>query len=971
MTPAPMNVVTGSLSPGNLVFRLLAVCFIACAASVCAEPVAPAPSASLSDAGGINDFTLLEGALEPGLGTKCDWRIKDGVLLVSVVCMEPQMDKLKASNKVDNSMAVFNDDSVGVFVSPTGSPAEYYHFEVSAAGARFQEYRIESGNTTGGEYGGIWEAEVVRGTDRWTAEFRIPLRSFYLTGTSDFSKNWLLNVARTRKAGRYALFSWSPLKEHTFHDSASFRSVPAEWGKAPHGDIVVGSASVISSVKSGEGYLADLQLKTMNFGGESKTLQVAVDDGGTAVSKQEVTFTPGTGVAVLKSVPFSGEGSRSLGFRVNDANGALMHERRIGLNFTHRTMQVHFTVPFYNDAFYPGQEVTDARGTVQVGTGVTPGERKLVITRIHPEGEPWSLSLRVQGENVPFALPAATLKQGRNAFRFSLQQGGKTIGETEADVNVLSPPPAGNVVFLDENLNLVVNGRKLFVLGFYADAESGFGLSQALKQKYGKKSTSLFVNAQGAWISIEAGRLTKDGKLLNPRPRLTEDVVPDDHVFAAMLEVIKANAGNPKKLFYYLEDEPECRGVSPVYLKHLYRFIKRNDPYHPVLIVSREPERFVECADILAPHPYASTTLDADGKRRMKPMGDIVTQMKAVRHAGENRIAPWIMPQTFSYGFRLANAVHPTFEEFRCTAFAAIASGARGLIPFIYAGALEILDLRLGYDFVYEEIDRLSPFLLQPFPGLPVDVKVAPPLSGKSVAASLIEKEGVAVLMLVNLEEVSLEADVTLPEKYASSAWHGFRGSEVPETKASVMHVSLAPFEARILSSSPALGEGLRTLTQFDGELQAAKKALVNPLNILPGEKSNAVWSVSSMYYFLGGNVTSLGSLADGVKDALGYTPAKGPAGEKAQWISIGFRKATVPVKTVRIYGSGIAGVTLGVMHDGVWTKLPSQPWVAGAESCDIPLPEAVPLDKIKMTFETVPGARIEVYEVEILRENP
>jgi len=38
---------------------------------------------------------------------------------------------------------------------------------------------------------------------------------------------------------------------------------------------------------------------------------------------------------------------------------------------------------------------------------------------------------------------------------------------------------------------------------------------------------------------------------------------------------------------------------------------------------------------------------------------------------------------------------------------------------------------------------------------------------------------------------------------------------------------------------------------------------------------------------------------------------------------------------------------------------------------CDIALLEAVPLDKIKMTFDPAPGARIEVYEVELLRENP
>ena len=55
---------------------------------------------------------------------------------VGVKCMEPEMDRLKASS--DNSMN--HVDAVELFVAPSGSDYDYYQFFISAKGSKSSVY---------------------------------------------------------------------------------------------------------------------------------------------------------------------------------------------------------------------------------------------------------------------------------------------------------------------------------------------------------------------------------------------------------------------------------------------------------------------------------------------------------------------------------------------------------------------------------------------------------------------------------------------------------------------------------------------------------------------------------------------------------------------------------------------------------------------------------------------------------------
>ena len=71
---------------------------------------------------------------------------------------------------------------------------------------------------------------------------------------------------------------------------------------------------------------------------------------------------------------------------------------------------------------------------------------------------------------------------------------------------------------------------------------------------------------------------------------------------------------DPDFCLYYISDEPECRHVSPVYLKHIYDFVSELDPYHPVFTCTREAGKYLDCADIFSCHAYLAPVV-SEGKR--------------------------------------------------------------------------------------------------------------------------------------------------------------------------------------------------------------------------------------------------------------------------------------------------------------------------------------------------------------------
>lgn len=170
----------------------------------------------LADAPAMADFIASSGG--PAEVQTRAWAFRGAEALEVVIeCMEPKMDALVAEIQPgEDDVRVFTDDCVEIFISPTGSAADYFHLAVNANAARFDE-RVKSPS-----WDGDWEAQAQREGDRWWLRVTIPWET--LEASPDDAAVWSFNISRQRQAGgSLQLSSWS-------HVAANFHNTP-RWGR--------------------------------------------------------------------------------------------------------------------------------------------------------------------------------------------------------------------------------------------------------------------------------------------------------------------------------------------------------------------------------------------------------------------------------------------------------------------------------------------------------------------------------------------------------------------------------------------------------------------------------------------------------------------------------------------------------------------------------------------------------------------
>jgi hypothetical protein len=143
-------------------------------------------------------------------------------LYVSVVAMEPQMDRVRfldPDRQAPDSQRIFAGDHVEIFLDPPGEG--YFQFAADGAGAWF-----DGSSTVPGwrGYDSNWRVAAWRGPDRYVVEAAIPLASLSALGNDEAVPNpgdqWAINFCRARTMGqRYT--AWSDTARG-FHDPQRF-----------------------------------------------------------------------------------------------------------------------------------------------------------------------------------------------------------------------------------------------------------------------------------------------------------------------------------------------------------------------------------------------------------------------------------------------------------------------------------------------------------------------------------------------------------------------------------------------------------------------------------------------------------------------------------------------------------------------------------------------------------------------------
>jgi hypothetical protein len=875
----------------------------------------------------------------------------DQAIYIGVSCDEPLMKDLKAVPSLLNSLGLFNNDCVEIFVDPTGRGAEFYQLAFSAANSQFALYYIEGGNTTGGYYAPVLESAVNKGEKGWTLEVKIPLSAFYYTDSGRFSDTWRLNVARERvTVSPRELSSWSKLKR-AFAESANFNSVSGMPRKDARFDVRLGSASA-GLTPAGEGrYTGSVTFQTVAGDGAvgQDTLSISTD--GKALASGPVKITSGKGEVTLGSVSFAALGKLNLLAELRDSAGQVVHQQNLPLEVKYEPLAIDVTSPFYANCIFPGEDLKEIAGTVLAGLPADQLDGAKVVVKLQGAKSDQATA-DFKSTSAQFALDARDLPVGDYPLVVQVVRDGKTLAQKTVTIRKLAKPANTSVVYIDKDLNVVVNGKPMFVRGWYGD--SVYAMSTALLDRLGNRPASKFVNAWECLMNMEAERLdpTQEGQ------RITEDVKPSQKVFDEMLKNIEKVKNDPSVWWYYLCDEPECRGVSPVYLKYQYDFIKKHDPYHPVMIISREPDKFTHCADILNPHPYLNPVVDSSGQRSLTSPKNIRDQIRTVLSSGKGRIPAWLTPQSFSYGMIDTEARYPTFVEFRCMIYDAVANGAKGFTPFMYSEHFNTVDLRQGVPFIYETLAKMNEFLISP--AKPMAMKVSAPDDGVDAWAKTVD--GTTLLVAVNLLDKPVTAEISSEGLKNVSNLVGFRQEGGADVSDGTVKLQFKPYQAQLLSSKKIDGD-LKTVDAFEKELAAANAALAKPGNILFGKGREIEWDVSSAWSGLGGALNTMFSLCDGMTDCYGWVSDKyGPA-----WIGMIFPDFVPKFKRARIYGANIEQVQLMIWKRGDWQKAGTADWKKGSAFVEINMPSEVTTVKMKLEMTKVTdGHKAEVYEVEL-----
>lgn len=830
----------------------------------------------------------------------------DDALYVGVRCFEPKMPRPYA---IDSLWCV---DAVEVLLAPGGRSFDFYQFVTPLfTEQRFQTFWSEGGNIQPDPYGPEWKSAVWRGDDQWTVEFRIPFNAFYMTRQEAWSTTWLVNVARNNRQNG-ELTSWAHVK-NSFKESGVFPKVGGFPKRKPTDDIAVLSA-VAEITNSTDGVHVGV-LSCDVFAGVAGTYAVSTSCG--AVEKRKLN----DGLNKLKlPCRFKGNGRHAVAFELTRCEGGNAYRRTYPVDVDFDFFRVKLTSPGYRNNFYPGQDSSRVVGSVRTArpgpvtvTFEAPGVRG--GTRTLPEG------------GGTFAFETSGFQDG---------DGFVTVfaGGDKKTVKVRKLKPLGHRMTWIENGNIVVNGRPTLRRNFYA-----------LKYLGGKKfheryDADDFHETPEFYASMN---LQVDDLVRGAEQReAILDVMPSKEVLAKVDEVIAA-ALKSDVAYYYLSDEPECRGVSAVYLRHLYDYVAEKDPYHVISIATRGGTRFIECADLFETHPYLNPFYE-NGKRMYdrnpNTIGDFVECFSSLNRADK---CIGFLPTAFSF----AGADFITFREYVMHVWAAMMRGAKTLWPFAYLGLGTRESIYEGSRYVFSTFARLEPFIL---------------FGKRTTLARSPEYESVEFALPTNRLFVCVNLQQTA--RTVEIPWDGpelreFRGSRSFVPAGGKLRLSLEPLESVVATVTPC-DDGLSTYGETQKRIDAAEYLRTHRDNQL-FERDLEIEVTSSAPN------GSYRSLFDGVLDTLGgfdgwYHHLGGPV-----FFEMAFPKFTPSFSKLRLFGSNLAGVGVKARCFGEWKTLVPESKIEEPYFLEYDFGETIRPVKLRFDFPRLDKKEwVELYEIEL-----
>ena len=485
-----------------------------------------------------------------------------------------------------------------------------------------------------------------------------------------------------------------------------------------------------------------------------------------------------------------------------------------------------------------------------------------------------------------------------------------------------------------EDGNLVVmnpgdkKGKAILPRRLYATFYKG---GEAFRKRFTGDQDLHLQNAGGP--SIEPVRLVK-GIEVNYG---LYDVKPPKQLFDKIAEIIEKNKKR-NFVYYYLYDEPECRNISPVFLKYVYDFVAEQDPFHPMMMASRGCAIYIDCCDWFETHPYINPMVD-DGKRiydrNFETMGRYLDEISL---SGRKDKVIGFMPTCFSYRFSNKLSDYPNFREIVCHTWAAMIHGGKSIWPYAYMDMGDRPCLYEGMRYIFSTFEALQDFML-------------------FAKRTILHRSDACEVVLYELGNEKMFAAVnftTSPQKVSVKGHSGkyleFRGSR----RFTDIDFTLEPQEV-IVGTTCRKDDGLPSYRQVRKQIDELEKQRLSRPNLLIGHTDDIVVTASKPINFWY-------KLFDGVRDVYAFDDAWG----KCRFVEFSFTKFVPSFSSLTIYGTGIDGAVVKIRKGGEWQEL--KPSSAGREGYMLKYRYDREYRTVKLRVE-FPQKRVELYEIELFND--
>lgn len=828
---------------------------------------------------------------------------------IGIKCQEPDIPHVQ---KNCLNYGIWNSDAVEVFACPTGDGFSIYQFVIVFTGDSVSIFRSEGGKIEPDRFAPDWKSAVHVGEDYWSVEMEIPLTAFYMTPNNAWNDTWLMNFCRTRGItvdGKYRkICTSSCLNDMRYMEPERFMAISGFPMRPACDDLRISYAGVEINDENEKGYTGTLTVKVTVP--EDERFEFTSDYGETKIVDLKAGDNEFT-------VPcwFDSCKRYQVSLSLKRLRDGKIFKRYYPVRVAYEAIKLQFTRPEYRTNFYPGQDYSKVVGRVISAKPAT----------LHLEGsgiEPQTVTPDAEGnftfDTSNFQLGEATLTvtAGDKILRKTMRR----LAQTERTMTWISGG------------NLVIDGKPTLARTLYATHYLG-GVS--FNRRFDADDLHITKNAYG-----QQGQLQPDGHLRNCGRSVAEclkDAKPSEFMYQHIDDIIESNKDRDFA-YYYLSDEPECRNISPVYLKYMYEYLCEKDPYHVVKVASTRSIEYLDIADWLETHPYINAYDRLDGTRvhdrPINSMGNYVEQITQLNRPDK---CMGFLPTCFAGNIQKPNP-YPSFDEYICHTWAAMIRGGKTLWPYAYHDVNDRACLYEGTRYIFSSFEALEKLVLHG--------KRTTLTRSLETEAVLYDTGDEKMFVLVNLtfepQQVTLEG--------LNGQWHHFRR----ESKITGNSFTLKPLEV-IIGTSEVKDAGLPTYEE------TAK--LIDKLEYERTHRENLLFARHfdiDITGTIGTTITNRIKLFDGSLDNWAW--ACNQKGEK--FMELNLSKVKPTFKTVVLYGSNIADMDIKISVNGQWIA-PAVNEVKTEEFVTtFLLKEAVSPDALRFEFHGYDT--VELYEIEV-----